>query len=66
MVVPTRSTPRRRSIQPIRQPYLEFIEHRVLRGGFQALMPEGLLRLANVALGEFRPHAALEVVRLHR
>src|SRR5713101_4474198 len=41
---------RRPSIQPVREPRLQLIEHVVLHGRLQAFMPEGLLRLAQIAL----------------
>jgi len=36
----------------------------VLHGRFQALVPQGFLRLAQIALGEFRAHKAPKIVRL--
>jgi hypothetical protein len=46
------------SIEPIGEPDLELIEHIVLGGGLQALMPQGLLGLAQIALGELRADEA--------
>ena len=52
------------SIEPVRQPRLQFIEHIVLGGGLQARMPEGLLRLADIALGQLRADEVPHIVRL--
>ena len=52
------------SIEPLGEPRLQLIEHVVLHGGLQAFMPQGALRLAQIALGELRADEAPEVVRL--
>ena len=51
-------------IEPIGEPDPQFIEHIMLGRGLQALMPQGLLGLAEIALGELRADEAPKLVRL--
>ena len=52
------------SIEPLGEPWLQFIEHVMRHGGLQALMAQGALGLAQIPLGELCPDKAPEVVRL--
>ncbi len=51
-------------VQVIRQPFLQFIEHILLRRGVDALMAQCFLCFANIALSELRADEAPEVVGL--
>ncbi len=55
---------RSNSIQIVRQPFLQLIEHVMLGHGIDPLVAECLLCLANVTFGELRAHEAPDVVRL--
>ncbi len=50
-----------RSIQIGGQPFLEFIKYVMLCRRINTLVPQRLLRLANIALGELRAHKVAEV-----
>ncbi len=51
------------SLQVIRQPFFQLIKHIMLGGGVDPLMPQCLLRLANIPLGELRAHKPPDVMR---
>ena len=53
-----------RSVEIIREPWLQFVQHVVAGGRVDTLVAEHLLRLANVARGELGADKATEVVRL--
>ncbi len=48
----------------ISQPRLQLVDHIVPRGGIDPLVPERLLCLTDIMLGELRAHKPSEVVRL--
>ncbi len=61
MYASPRIVPPVRSIQIGGQPFLEFIKYVMLCRRINTLVPQRLLRLANIALGELRAHKVAEV-----